>query len=130
MKTSTSMSRQLWIYCSYSILLIPDQALITGTRKRTHKRGKRAASLMLLGRLRGRCVSLLTTAGALMLRKLRLCSPESEYLMISCRPHYLPREFSSIFVIAVYVTQQTDAGTKTALKELYKTISKRENAHP
>ena len=27
----------------------------------------------------------------------RFCSPEVEYLMISCRPHYLPREFSSVF---------------------------------
>ena len=26
---------------------------------------------------------------------LRYCSPEVEYLMINCRPHYLPREFSS-----------------------------------
>jgi hypothetical protein len=35
----------------------------------------------------------------------RFCSPEVEYLMISCRPHYLP--------------PQTDAGTKTALNVLY-----------
>jgi hypothetical protein len=50
--------------------------------------------------------------------------------MISCRPHYLPREFSSILFIAVYLPPQTDAGTKTALNELYKAISKQENAHP
>jgi hypothetical protein len=50
--------------------------------------------------------------------------------MISCRLHYLPREFSSIFFIAVYLPPQTDAGTKTSLNELYSTISKRENAHP
>jgi hypothetical protein len=35
---------------------------------------------------------------------LRFCSPEVEYLMISCRPHYLPREFSSIFFTAVLHT--------------------------
>jgi hypothetical protein len=50
--------------------------------------------------------------------------------MISCRRHYLPREFSSVFFIAVYTPPQTNAGTKTALNELYTTISKQENAHP
>ena len=57
----------------------------------------------------------------------RFCSPEVEYLMISCRPHYLQREFSSIFFVAVYLPPQTDAGTKTALNELYMAISKQEN---
>jgi hypothetical protein len=32
----------------------------------------------------------------------RYCSPEVEYLMISCRPHYLPTEFSSILFVAVH----------------------------
>ena len=56
----------------------------------------------------------------------RFCSPEVEYLMISCRPHYLPREFSSIFF---YLPPQTDAGTKMAPNELHKAIIKQENAH-
>ena len=59
--------------------------------------------------------------------KTRYCSPEGEYLMISCRPPYLPREFSSILSVAVYLPPQTDAGTKTALN--FKAISKQENAH-
>ena len=50
--------------------------------------------------------------------------------MISCRPHYLPREFSSVFFIAVYIPPQSEAVTKTALNELYSAISKQENAHP
>jgi hypothetical protein len=50
--------------------------------------------------------------------------------MIRCRPHYLPREFSSVFFKAVYIPPQTDAVTKTALNELYTAISKQENAHP
>ena len=54
----------------------------------------------------------------------RFCSPEVENLMISCRPHYLPRKFSPIFFIAVYLPPQTDAGTKIALNELYKAIIK------
>ena len=54
---------------------------------------------------------------------------EVEYLMISCKPHKLPRAFSSVFFLAVYIPPQTDAGTKTTLNELY-SISKQENAHP
>jgi hypothetical protein len=50
--------------------------------------------------------------------------------MMSCRPHYLPRAFSSIFFIAVYLPPQNDADTKTPLNELCKVLSKRENAHP
>ena len=43
----------------------------------------------------------------------RFCSPEVEYLiMISCRRHYLPRRFSSVFFVAAYIPPQTDAGTK------------------
>ena len=57
---------------------------------------------------------------------LRYWSHEVEYLMITCRPHYLPRNVSSIYV-AVYIPPQTDAGTKTALNELYEAISKQEN---
>jgi phenylalanyl-tRNA synthetase beta subunit len=50
--------------------------------------------------------------------------------MISCRPHYLPKEFTSIFFVAFYLPQQTDSGTLTALNELYKAISKQQNVHP
>jgi hypothetical protein len=61
---------------------------------------------------------------------LRFCSPDVEYLMISCRPHYLPREISSVFFVAVYIPPHTDAGTKTALNELYTAIRKQEKALP
>jgi hypothetical protein len=57
---------------------------------------------------------------------LSYCSPEVEYFMISCRPHYLPRELSSIFSVAVYIPPQTEA----TLNEMYSAISKQENAHP
>jgi hypothetical protein len=50
--------------------------------------------------------------------------------MIRCRPHYLPREFSSILFIAIYLSPQTYADTNTALNELYKALSKQKNAHP
>ena len=60
----------------------------------------------------------------------RFYSPELEYLIIICRPHYLPRAFSSIFFGAVDLPPQTNAEAKTALKELYTAISKKEIAHP
>ena len=50
--------------------------------------------------------------------------------MINCRPHYLHREFSAILFVAVYLPTQTDAGTKTALSQLHKAISKQETTHP
>ena len=50
--------------------------------------------------------------------------------MISCRPHYLQREFSSIFFVAVYLPPQTDAGSKTALNKIDRAISKQDNSHP
>ena len=49
--------------------------------------------------------------------------------MISCRPHYLLRDFSSVFFVSVYIPPQTDAGTKTTLNELCTAISKQENTH-
>ena len=61
---------------------------------------------------------------------LRFCAPEVEYLMISCRSHYLHRQFSSVFFVAVYIPQQTNAGTKTGLNEMYCPISKQEKAYP
>jgi hypothetical protein len=48
--------------------------------------------------------------------------------MISCRPHYLPREFS-VFFVAIYIPLQINAGTKTINNELCATISKQENAN-
>ena len=43
----------------------------------------------------------------------------------------MPREFSAILFVAVYLPPpQTDTGTKTALGQLYKEISKQETTHP
>ena len=41
----------------------------------------------------------------------------------------MPREFSTILFVAVYLLPQTDAGTKTALSQLYKKKSKQETTH-
>jgi hypothetical protein len=60
----------------------------------------------------------------------RFCSPEVEYLMVNSVVYSLSWEFSSVFFWAVYMSPQTDAGTKTTLNEQYMAISKQENAHP
>ena len=39
-------------------------------------------------------------------------------------------ESLSVFFVAVYIPSHTNAGSKTALNELYCTISKQEIAHP
>ncbi len=45
------------------------------------------------------------------------CSPDLEHLMIGCWPYYLPREFTLVVVIAVYIPPHAD--TSQALDELY-----------
>ncbi len=50
------------------------------------------------------------------------CSPHIEHLSIICRPFYLPREFSSIIVTAVYIPPQAD--TSLALSKLHKMPTK------
>ncbi len=59
---------------------------------------------------------------------LRSCSPHLEHLSIICRPFYLPREFSSIVVTAVYIPSQAD--TSLALSKLHDELSGYINKHP
>ncbi len=58
----------------------------------------------------------------------RSCSPHLEHLSIICRPFYLPREFSSIVVSAVYIPPQAD--TSLALSKLHDVLSGYINKHP
>ena len=56
------------------------------------------------------------------------CSTDLELLTIKVRPFYLPREFSSVIITAVYIPPQAD---KTcALDDLYGVINGLEDAHP
>ncbi len=55
-------------------------------------------------------------------------SPHLEHLSIICRPFYLPREFSSIVVTAVYIPPQAD--TSLALSKLHDVLSGYINKHP
>ena len=56
------------------------------------------------------------------------CHPDIEYLCITCRPFYLPREFPKIFVTAVYIPPSADI--KDAETMLYDVISKIESDNP
>ena len=56
------------------------------------------------------------------------CSSNLEFLTIKCWPFYLPREFLSVIVTAVYIPPQ--ANTKTAFKELHSTLYNLETTYP
>lgn len=56
------------------------------------------------------------------------CSPDLEVLAVSCRPFYLPREFTVVIVMAVYIPP--DANVSAALSLLLDTINKQQLAHP
>ncbi|KAL0153065.1 hypothetical protein M9458_051664 [Cirrhinus mrigala] len=52
------------------------------------------------------------------------CSSLVEFMFVKCRPFYLPREFTAIVIVAVYVPSCTNA--KDALRELYSAISEQQ----
>lgn len=58
----------------------------------------------------------------------RSCSPELEALIIQCRPFYLPREFASIILVAVYIPPQAVA--TSAIEQLSAQVTELERAHP
>lgn len=58
----------------------------------------------------------------------RHCSADLEYLIVRCRPFYLPREFTVVIVTAVYIPP--DANASIALGYLHSAISKQENTYP
>lgn len=58
----------------------------------------------------------------------RHCSANIEFLVVKCRPLYLPRELSSTIITAAYIPPEADA--KPAMNKLYSAISKRQTAHP
>ena len=57
-----------------------------------------------------------------------LCCPDVEFVMIQLRPFWLPREFSAVIFIGVYIHPR--ASIDTALNELHKAISEKETAQP
>lgn len=58
----------------------------------------------------------------------RHCCPDLEFLLLKCRPFYLPREITTVFVAAVYMHPQVNA--KAAISRLHDGISRQQNKHP
>ncbi len=56
------------------------------------------------------------------------CSPLVEFMFVKCRPFYLPREFTAIVIVAVYIPPCANA--KDALCELYSAISEQQTNNP
>lgn len=56
------------------------------------------------------------------------CSTDIEYMILSCRPFYLPREVTSVLITAVYIPPQANA--KLALDQLQGAINKCMTARP
>ncbi|XP_049336921.1 uncharacterized protein LOC125802521 [Astyanax mexicanus] len=56
------------------------------------------------------------------------CSPELEYLIISCQPVWLPREITGLCLAAVYIHPRADS--EFALGKLHETINKQMTARP
>ncbi len=56
------------------------------------------------------------------------CSLDLGHFMIGYRPYYLPREFTSVVLTAVYIPPHTD--TNQALDELYGVIDRTETSRP
>ncbi|KAK7944410.1 hypothetical protein WMY93_000138 [Mugilogobius chulae] len=56
------------------------------------------------------------------------CSPDLEYIMIQCRPFRLPREFTSVTIVAVYVPPQ--ANVKLAMEKLHHSINQQLSRQP
>ena len=55
------------------------------------------------------------------------CSPDVERLLLQCRPYYLPREFTAVFLATVYIPLL--ANSTAALNKLHDVISALETAH-
>ncbi len=56
------------------------------------------------------------------------CSESVEHLIIKCRPHYLTREFTAEYIVAVYIPPRAKANE--ALGELHNNICSLQNKHP
>uniref|UniRef100_A0A9J8A6D7 Reverse transcriptase domain-containing protein n=1 Tax=Cyprinus carpio carpio TaxID=630221 RepID=A0A9J8A6D7_CYPCA len=58
------------------------------------------------------------------------CSPLVEFMIIKCWPFYLPREYTAILLVSVYIPPNNNSNRNDALNELYQHISEQQTAHP
>ncbi len=56
------------------------------------------------------------------------CSSLVKFMVVKCRQFYLPREFTAIVIVAVYI--HPCATAKDALRELYSAISEQQTNNP
>lgn len=58
------------------------------------------------------------------------CSLSVEFKIIKCRPFYLPREFTAILLVAVYIAPSASGNNRSeALNGLFQHISEQQTAH-
>ncbi len=55
-------------------------------------------------------------------------SPGVEFLLLKCHPYYLPREFTAVFIDAIYIPPR--ANSTAPLSKLHNIFSVLETAHP
>ncbi|KAI4877531.1 hypothetical protein NFI96_027122, partial [Prochilodus magdalenae] len=60
--------------------------------------------------------------------KERICCPDIELLAVGLRPYYLPREFSHVVVVAVYIPPS--ANPTSACDVIHSTIARLQTQHP
>ncbi len=59
------------------------------------------------------------------------CSPLVEFMIIKCQPFYLPREYTAMLLVAVYIPPSSNDNNRSeALNDLYQHISEQQTAHP
>jgi len=58
----------------------------------------------------------------------RSCLPNLEHPMISCHPFYLPQEFSTVIMTAVYIPPRAD--TDVVLSALHDVLCRHQTQHP
>lgn len=49
------------------------------------------------------------------------CNPDLEVMLLKCRPFYLPREFTAVYIYGVYISP--DANAKLVLGQLHYNIN-------
>nr|XP_054604483.1 uncharacterized protein LOC107395178 [Nothobranchius furzeri]XP_054604484.1 uncharacterized protein LOC107395178 [Nothobranchius furzeri]XP_054604485.1 uncharacterized protein LOC107395178 [Nothobranchius furzeri] len=60
--------------------------------------------------------------------KCRRCSPDVELLAVSCRPYYLPREFTSVVLATIYIPPSAIA--ENACDAISSVVAKLQTQHP
>lgn len=57
-----------------------------------------------------------------------LCCRDVELLAVSLRPHYLPREFTHVITVCVYIPSRADAAV--ACERIHSMVSRLQSQHP